>query len=169
MRETPGRKYPALANFVRCVCKGADLRRLKMRVEIKAPAEVKPIKRNPFQAPFSDKRRTEADCCKRRAPAGKEHHTDKQAKTLDSNNWTKPGALLEQQFPADWTHDERLLFTNWLEQVVRLQDTLTTIGKDRPRLLWRACKIYRKLGAALVRAAQVAERNAQKVAAAVQQ
>jgi hypothetical protein len=78
---------------------------------------------------------------------------------ISSNTAIKPAALLQQALPADWTPEEQLFFRNWLQQVVALQDTLTSIGKDQPRLLWRACKTYLKLRGALVRAAEAAEQH----------
>lgn len=57
----------------------------------------------------------------------------------------RPAALLHEELPGDWTPDEKLLFSNWLRQVVKLHETLTGTAPDRPRLLWRAAKIYEKL------------------------
>ena len=78
---------------------------------------------------------------------------------IPSNTATKPAALLQQALPADWTPEEQLVFRNWLQQVVTLQDALTSIGRDQPRLLWRTSKIYLKLRGELVRAAQAAEQH----------
>jgi len=75
----------------------------------------------------------------------------------------KPSALLQQALPADWTSEEQLLFRNWLQEAVALHDTLTSVAKDRPWLLWRAAKVLHKLRGALVRAAEAAEQeSAQK-------
>jgi len=78
---------------------------------------------------------------------------------ISSSTTITPAALFQQALPADWTPEEQLFFRNWLQQVVTLQDTLTSIGKDRPRLMWRASKIYLKLRGELVRAAQAAEQH----------
>jgi hypothetical protein len=72
---------------------------------------------------------------------------------------TTPAALLQQALPADWTSEEQLLFRNYLQATVTLQDTLTSVAKDRPWLLWRAAKILHKLRGALIRAAQAAEQE----------
>jgi len=82
-----------------------------------------------------------------------------QLKMISSNTAIKPSALLLQALPSDWTPEEQLFFHNWLQQVVTLQGTLTSIGKDQPRLMWRACKIYLKLRGELVKAAQAAEQH----------
>lgn len=65
--------------------------------------------------------------------------------------------LLQQVLPVDWTPEEQLFFRNWLQQIVTLHETLNKVAKDRPRVLWRACKSYDKLRLELVRAAQAAE------------
>lgn len=73
-----------------------------------------------------------------------------------------PAALLLEELPQDWSAEERLLFTNWLRQIVSAHEALTNTCADRPGVLWRAVKMCQKLRTAFVRAALIAERDTKR-------